>query len=48
MDFNRYSQIKSYSREEMINIIGHSLEKLSDAELEALYYEMLTKDYIRE
>lgn len=47
MDFNKYSNIRSFSREEMVNIIGSSLEKLSNAELEALYYEMLTKDYIR-
>lgn len=47
MDFNRQSQISSYSREEMIQIIGHSLEQLSESELEALYYDMLTKDYIR-
>ena len=48
MDFNRYSQISKYSREELLHIIGHSLEQLSDAELESVYYDMLTKDYIKE
>lgn len=48
MDFNKHSNISSYSREELIRIIGHSLEQLSDSELEALYYDMLTKDYIRD
>lgn len=47
MDFNKYSQISRYSREELLRIIGHSLENLTDNELEALYYDMLTKDYIR-
>lgn len=34
-------------REELIRIIEHSVNHLSSAELEALYYDMLTKDYIR-
>ena len=34
-------------REELIRMITHSVETLSSAELEALYYDMLTKDYIR-
>ena len=47
MDFNRFQQRSSYTREEYIQKIEHSLTKLSDSELEALYYDMLTKDYIR-
>ncbi len=35
-------------REELIKIIEHSLTLLSLEELEALYYDMLTKDYIKE
>lgn len=34
-------------REELVRTIGHSIERLSLSELEALYYDMLTKDYIR-
>lgn len=47
MNFDNYSRISQYSREELIRIIGHSLEQLNEKELEALYYDMLTKDYIR-
>lgn len=34
-------------REELIRIISHALEHLSTTELEAVYYDLLTKDYIR-
>ena len=37
-----------YRREELIRKIEHSVERLTTGELEALYYDMLTKDYIRE
>jgi hypothetical protein len=37
-----------YRREELIRKIEHSVERLTAGELEALYYDMLTKDYIRE
>ena len=33
-------------REELIRVIEHSVENLQLQELEALYYDMLTKDYI--
>ena len=33
-------------REELIRIISHSVERLTLPELEALYYDMVTKDYI--
>ena len=35
-------------REELIRVLEHSLERLSLQELEALYYDMTVKDYIRE
>lgn len=34
-------------REELIRTIEHSVERLSLAELEALYYDLVAKDYIR-
>ena len=37
-----------YRREELIRKIEHSVERLTTGDLEALYYDMLTKDYIRE
>lgn len=35
-------------RAELIRVLEHSIERLSLAELEALYYDLVTKDYIRE
>ena len=32
---------------ELISIIEHSVVRLSLAELEALYYDMVAKDYIK-
>ncbi|MBQ8047244.1 MAG: hypothetical protein IJ196_04890 [Prevotella sp.] len=46
--FSRFTPSDDYRREEMIRQIEHSLGCLSTSELEALYYDMLTKDYIRE
>lgn len=40
-------QQDEYRRDELIRVISHSVEHLTQAELEALYYDMLTKDYIR-
>lgn len=34
-------------RDELLRTLEHSLQQLSLPELEALYYDMLTKDYIR-
>ena len=34
--------------DELIRIIEHSVEKLTLAELEALYYDMTTKSYIND
>ena len=44
---NKY-QSDDYRRDELIRIIEHSVEKLTLAELEALYYDMSTKSYINE
>ena len=43
---NRYTQSDDYRRDELIRIIEHSVEKLTVAELEALYYDMVTKSFI--
>ncbi|MBQ3781232.1 MAG: hypothetical protein IKG96_04135 [Bacteroidaceae bacterium] len=42
-----FGQDPELRREELIRVIEHSLQTLTAAELEALYYDMLTKDYIR-
>ena len=34
-------------RAELVRIIEHSVERLSLAELKALYYDLVSKDYIR-
>ena len=41
-------QSEEYRREELIRVIEHSVEKLTLPELEALYYDMATKNYINE
>lgn len=43
-----FGQSDDFRRDEIIRLIEHSLGKLTLPELEALYYDMLTKDYIRE
>ena len=45
---NRISLSDEGRRDELIRIIEHSVEKLTLAELEALYYDMATKNYINE
>ena len=37
-----------FRRDELIRIIEHSVEKLTLQELEALYYDMSTKNYIKD
>ncbi len=37
-----------YRRDELIRVIEHSVEKLTLQELEALYYDMSTKNYIND
>ena len=44
---NKY-QSDGYRRDELIRIIEHSVEKLTMAEFEALYYDMSTKSYIND
>ena len=41
-----FSQSDDYRREELIRIIEHTIEKLTLQELEALYYDTITKSYI--
>ena len=45
-----FGQSDDYRRDELIRIIEHSVEKekLTLAELEALYYDMTTKSYIND
>jgi hypothetical protein len=43
-----HSLSEEYRREELIRIIEHSLENLTLQELEALYYDMSTKNYIND
>ena len=43
-----FGQDPELRRDELIRVIEHSLQQLTSAELEALYYDMLTKDYIRQ
>ena len=45
---NRYSLSGEGRLDELIRIIEHSVEKLTLAELEALYYDMTTKSYIND
>ena len=45
MDFDKIQD--DTRKAELIRIIEHSVERLSLAELEALYYDLVSKDYIR-
>ena len=45
---NRFNQTDEYRRDELIRIIEHSVERLTLQELEALYYDMSTKNYIND
>lgn len=47
MDFERFGQSEEGRKEELVRMIEHSVERLSLGELEALYYDMVAKDYIR-
>lgn len=44
----KFTQSEEGRRDELIRIIEHSVEKLTLAELEALYYDMTTKNFINE
>ena len=41
-----YSQSAEYRREELLRTIERSINSLTLEELEALYYDMSTKNYI--
>ena len=45
---NRFEQSDEYRREELIRKIEHSLESLTLQELEAVYYDIVTKNYSNE
>lgn len=45
--YRSFDASDDYRREELIRTIEHAVEQLSTAELEAVYYDLLTKDYIR-
>ena len=44
----RFGQSEEYRREELIRKIEFSVENLTLQELEALYYDMSTKNYIND
>ena len=45
--FSNFEVSDDYRRDELVRLIEHSVERLNLSELEALYYDMLTKDYIK-
>ncbi len=45
---DRFRQSEDFRREELIRVIERSVEKLTVQELEALYYDMSTKNYIND
>lgn len=48
MAYSRFEQSEEARREELIKKIENSVKKMSLRELEALYYELSTKNYISE
>ena len=42
----RYDMADENSRDELIRTIEHSIERLSLPELEAVYYDLVSKGYI--
>ena len=46
-NWEKESEVKEIRKEVLIRIIEHSLQLLSVEELEAIYYDLLTTDYIR-
>lgn len=46
MSYNRFTQSEEFRRDELIRMIENSVEKLTLPELEALYYDMTTKNFI--
>ncbi len=45
---SNFGQSDDFRREELIRLIEHSVERLTLPELEALYYDMITKSYIND
>jgi len=43
-----YNPSDDYRREELIRLLERSIERLTLQELEALYYDMSTKNYIND
>ena len=48
VDFSHFNVSGTYRRDELIRTIEHAVEHLTQGELEALYYDMLTKGLISE
>ncbi len=48
MAYNRFEQTEEVQREELIRKIEATIKSMSLRELEALYYELSTKNYISE
>ena len=48
MAYTRFEQSEEFQREELIRKIEATVKNMSLRELEALYYEMSTKNYISE
>ena len=48
MAYSRFEQSEEVQREELIRKIEASVKSMSIRELEALYYELSTKNYISE
>ena len=46
--YHSFSSSDEYRREELIKRIEHALSSLTLDELEALHYDMITKNYINE
>lgn len=44
--FQRFEKDQEFRREELISNIEYSISQLSVAELESLYYDMMTKQYM--
>lgn len=46
--YTHFDNDEESRRAELIRIIEHSVERLTLGELEALYYDLVSKDYIRQ
>ena len=44
----QFGQSDEFRRDELIRVLEHSISKLTLQELEALYYDMTTKNYIKD